>query len=45
MSERRTPPADIEAIVAVRHADRFAVLGPHLTDAGLAAAAHPERAH
>src|SRR5580700_4420298 len=27
--------ADVAAIVAARHADPFAVLGPHATDAGL----------
>jgi len=36
MSEWRTSAADIEAIVAARHADPFTVLGPHLTGAGLA---------
>jgi 1,4-alpha-glucan branching enzyme len=36
MSDWRAAPDDIEAIVAARHADPFAVLGPHATDAGLA---------
>jgi 1,4-alpha-glucan branching enzyme len=35
MSDWRVKAADIEAIVAARHPDPFAVLGPHATDAGL----------
>ncbi len=36
MSEWRAASGDIEAIAAARHADPFAVLGPHVTEAGLA---------
>jgi len=36
VSERQAAAGDIEAIVAARHADPFAILGPHATRAGLA---------
>jgi 1,4-alpha-glucan branching enzyme len=36
MTDWRAGAADVAAIVAARHADPFAVLGPHTTDAGLA---------
>jgi len=35
MTDWRAAAADVAAIVAARHADPFAVLGPHTTDAGL----------
>jgi 1,4-alpha-glucan branching enzyme len=35
MTDWRAGAADVSAIVGARHADPFAVLGPHATDAGL----------
>jgi len=35
MTDWRAAAADVAAIVAARHADPFAVMGPHATDAGL----------